>query len=113
MADLLFSKVADLERQGASFALCTVVRATGSVPRHAGSKMIVFPDGSIDGSIGGGEMESRVIATARQSLASGEPQMLSYTLSDPSQGDPGVCGGEVEVFVEPIGTRPTLEIGRA
>ena len=108
MADSFFSRLAELERKGTPIALCTVVRATGSVPRHAGSKMLVFADGSIEGSIGGGEMEGRVIAAARQTLADGEAKVLSFSLSDPSQGDPGVCGGEVEVFVDPIGTRPTL-----
>jgi xanthine dehydrogenase accessory factor len=110
MAQRLFSRLAELERQGTPVALCTVVRATGSVPRHAGSKMIVFADGSIEGSIGGGEMEGRVISAARQSLVSGETQLLSFNLSDPSLGDPGVCGGAVEVFVEPSGTRPTLVV---
>jgi len=108
MADRLFSRLGELEQRGTPVALCTVVRATGSVPRHAGSKMLVFADGSIEGSIGGGEMEGRVIAAARQTLAEGEAKVLSFSLSDPSQGDPGVCGGEVEVFVDPIGTRPTL-----
>jgi len=108
MADSFFSRLADLEQKGKPVALCTVVRATGSVPRHAGSKMLVFADGSIEGSIGGGEMEGRVIAAARQTLSDGEAQVLSFSLSDPSQGDPGVCGGEVEVFVDPIGTRPML-----
>jgi len=110
MPDRLFSHLADLERTGQPAALCTVVRASGSVPRHAGSKMLVFPDGRIEGSIGGGEMESRVIAAALEALAERQPRLLSYTLSEPSQGDPGVCGGEVEVFVDPIGSKPTLVV---
>jgi xanthine dehydrogenase accessory factor len=110
IAERLFSRLAELELKGTPVALCTVVRATGSVPRHAGSKMLVFTDGSIEGSIGGGEMEGRVIAAARQTLSDGEAKVLSFSLSDPSQGDPGVCGGEVEVFVEPMGSRPTLVV---
>jgi xanthine dehydrogenase accessory factor len=53
-------------------------------------------------------MESRVIAEARQALADGKPRMVEYTLADPSRGDPGVCGGQVEVFVEPLMPKETL-----
>jgi xanthine dehydrogenase accessory factor len=110
MSDSLFDRLAEAERKGQPVALCTVIRAQGSVPRHAGSKMLVFEDGSIAGSIGGGELEARVIAAARKALADGQARITPYTLSDPSQGDPGVCGGEVEVFVDPIGTRPTVVV---
>jgi xanthine dehydrogenase accessory factor len=108
MAQRLFSRLAELERQGTPVALCTVVRATGSVPRHAGSKMIVFADGSIE--VDRRRRNGRPRHLRAQSLASGETQLVSFNLSDPSLGDPGVCGGEVEVFVEPSGTRPTLVV---
>jgi xanthine dehydrogenase accessory factor len=110
MSDHVFTRLAEAERKGEPVALCTVIRAQGSVPRHAGSKMLVFADGSIQGSIGGGEMESRVIDEALQALRDGQSRITPYTLSDPSQGDPGVCGGEVEVFVDPIGTKPTVVV---
>ncbi|HLE23805.1 MAG TPA: XdhC family protein [Anaerolineales bacterium] len=110
MADRIFDRLAEAERKGEPVALCTVIRAQGSVPRHTGSKMLVFEDGSIEGSIGGGEMESRVIAAARQALADGQARITPYSLSDPSQGDPGVCGGEVEVFVDPIGNKPAVVV---
>ena len=108
--DSLFSRLADLERSGEPFALATVVRARGSVPRHPGSKMIVLRDGRLEGTIGGGEMEGRVVAEALQAMNDAQARLLRYELSDPSAGDPGVCGGEVEVFVEPMGSRPTLVI---
>ena len=110
MADRIFDRLAEAERKGEPVALCTVIRAQGSVPRHTGSKMLVFEDGSIEGSIGGGEMESRVIAAARLALADGQARITPYSLSDPSQGDPGVCGGEVEVFVDPIGNKPAVVV---
>lgn len=109
MADL-YSRLDALEKSGQPAALCTVVRTQGSVPRHAGSKMLVFPDGSIEGTIGGGEMESRVVAEAMEAMASGTPRIVPYSLSDPEEGDPGVCGGEVEVFVEPIGRKSTIVV---
>jgi xanthine dehydrogenase accessory factor len=110
MTDRLFDRLAEAERKGQPVALCTVIRAQGSVPRHAGSKMLVFADGSIEGTVGGGELESRVIDAALQALTDGRPRVTPYSLSDPSQGDPGVCGGEVEVFVDPIGTKPTVVV---
>lgn len=92
-------------------ALCTVIRTSGSVPRRAGSKMLVGAEGQIiAGTIGGGEMESRVIKLAQQCIRAGETRTGKYQLADPSSGDPGVCGGEVEVFVEPMMTTPTLVI---
>lgn len=106
----VYQHLADLERKGEPAALATVVRARGSVPRHPGSKMLIFRDGRIEGTIGGGEMESRVVDEALQSLLDGSTRLLHYQLSDPKEGDPGVCGGEVEVFVEPIGSRPTLVV---
>lgn len=98
----LYERVAQVIGDGEAVALVTVIRARGSVPRHEGSKMLVFPDGDIEGTIGGGEMESRVIEEAQAVIQSGKAQILEYAFSDPARGDPGVCGGEMEVFVEPI-----------
>lgn len=118
-SEISYATVAELERRGQSAALCTIVRARGSVPRHAGSKLLVHADGRLEGTIGGGEMESRVVAAARAALADGQPRLVHYQLADPRSGDPGVCGGEVEVFVEPVRPAPTLlvigagHVGRA
>ena len=98
----IYQAISDLEKNNVSASLCTVISSEGSTPRHVGSKMLVYPNGEIVGTVGGGELESRVIKSALESLQSGETQTLSYTMADPSRGDPGVCGGTVEVFVEPI-----------
>ena len=97
-----YGRIAALERKGAPAVLCTVVAAHGSTPRKAGSKMVVFADGGFEGTIGGGEMESRVIEVALDTLKTGRPQLLHYDFTDPKRGDPGVCGGQMEVYVEPI-----------
>jgi len=89
------------QEQGGAVALATVVKARGSVPRHAGAKMLVYADGRTSGTIGGGQMESRVIAEAEQSLLDGRPRLIPYALVKPERGDPGLCGGELEVYVEP------------
>ena len=98
----IYQALSDLEKNNASAALCTVVKSEGSTPRHVGSKMLVYPDGKFIGTVGGGELENRIIKAALESLTNGKSQTLSYTMADPSRGDPGVCGGTVEVFVEPI-----------
>jgi len=98
----IYQALSELEKNNQSASICTVTKSEGSTPRHVGSKMLVYPDGKFIGTVGGGELESRVIQAALESLKSGETQTLSYTMADPSRGDPGVCGGTVEVFVEPI-----------
>ncbi|MGD2252712.1 MAG: XdhC family protein [Anaerolineales bacterium] len=106
----LQQRLAELEREGRAVAVATVIRTRGSVPRRAGSKMLIYPKGGIEGTIGGGEMERLVIEAAVQSLEDGEHRVLHYAFRDPERGDPGVCGGEMEVFVEPIRPKPTLVV---
>lgn len=89
-------------------AVATVVKTHGSAPRAVGAKMLVYADGTIAGSVGGGEMERRVIETAQEAIRQGAPRYLDFNLSKPERGDPMVCGGEMEIFVEPLLTTPTL-----
>jgi xanthine dehydrogenase accessory factor len=98
----IYQALTELENNHESAALCTVVKSEGSTPRHVGSKMLVYPDGKFIGTIGGGDLEHRVLDEAWMSITDGQSRMLSYTMADPARGDPGVCGGTVEVFVEPI-----------
>ena len=104
---------------GVAVASATVVDTSRSVPRRAGAKMLVFRDGSISGTVGGGEMEARVVDEAVAALADGRCRLLSYRLVDPGRGDPGVCGGDVQIFVEPHMPEPTVivmgygHVGRA
>jgi xanthine dehydrogenase accessory factor len=107
---MIYRALAELEAKNEPGALCTIVRSQGSTPRHTGSKMLVYADGSFIGTIGGGEMENRVIEEARRSIEDGQTRFLSYTFADPQRGDPGVCGGQMEVFVEPILPKPALVV---
>jgi xanthine dehydrogenase accessory factor len=104
----ILQTVYELEKNNEAGALCTIIRTSGSTPRHEGSKMVVYPNGQIRGTVGGGEIENRVRLEALEALQDGKTRFLSYRMVDPSQGDPGVCGGTVEVYVEPILPRPTL-----
>ena len=106
----LFQALAELEQKHQSAALCTVVKTSGSTPRHSTSKMLVYPDGHILGTVGGGELENRVVKEALDSLQDGKPRNLAYNMADPARGDPGLCGGQVEVFVEPILPSPMLVV---
>ncbi|MFH2102670.1 MAG: XdhC family protein [Chloroflexota bacterium] len=108
--DSIYKALADLEKAHKPAALCTVVRTSGSTPRHETSKMLVHPDGKILGSVGGGELENQVIQAAIEALKDGQPRLLEYAMANPERGDVGVCGGQVEVFVEPILPSATLVV---
>jgi xanthine dehydrogenase accessory factor len=99
-----------LEKEGKAGIVCTIVESSGSTPRHVGSKMLVYPDGHFLGSVGGGEVESRVISEAMDALKVGKPRLLHYSMVDPKQGDPGICGGQLEIFLDPILPKPTLVV---
>lgn len=106
--DAISQAIVDVLQNNRPAALATIVKTRGATPRNLGAKMVVYPDGSIAGSIGGGEMERRVIAAAQEVLADNRPRYLDMTLSNEKRGDPLICGGEMEIFVEPLLTAPTL-----
>jgi xanthine dehydrogenase accessory factor len=91
-------------------AICTIIQSKGSTPRHVTSKMLVYPDGHIAGTVGGGEVENRVIREALLAMQDKAPRLLSYNMSNPERGDPGVCGGQLEIYVEPIVPKPVLVV---
>jgi len=106
----IYHALAELEEKNEAGVLCTIVRTRGSTPRHATSKMLVYPDGHIRGTVGGGGLEQHVIGEALEALRQGQARLLEYNMVDPSRGDVGVCGGTVEVFVEPILPKPMLVV---
>ena len=94
----LYRALAELAVRGESAVLATVIATRLSTPRHPGSKMIVHADGSVTGSVGGGRGEARVIEEALLVLQDGECRTLKLDL----KGGVGVCGGEMDVFLEPV-----------
>jgi xanthine dehydrogenase accessory factor len=106
----IYQVLAKLEKNNESAALCTVVKSEGSTPRHVGSKMLVYPDGKFIGTVGGGDLEHRVLDEAWLAIAEGKASLLKYSMVDPARGDVGVCGGQVEVFVEPILPAPLVVV---
>ncbi len=95
---------------GESVALATIVRSHGSTPRAIGAKMLVFPDGRIVGSIGGGAMENQVINDAKEAIKSGLPKMVHFRLKEVDSGDLGICGGENDIFIDVIAGKKQLMI---
>lgn len=95
----IFLKIEELKNAGIPSALCTVIDTQGSTPRKAGAKMIVFADGKVQDTIGGGSIEKEVIDQAIRLITEGKPGRFSFNLKD----DLGMhCGGKMEVFIEPI-----------
>ena len=109
MEDVFRELTAAGERDEA-VALVTIVRAHGSTPQRVGAKMLVFADGRTVGTIGGGCYENDAFWKAREALASGKAQLLHYELSDDLAEESGlICGGQMDVFVEPIEPAPRLD----
>jgi xanthine dehydrogenase accessory factor len=112
MSDVL-EELLDAKRAGRPCALATVAATKGSVPRHPGAKMIVYEDGSISGTVGGGKFESLVIAEALACLAKKEPLLKTWPLREDQPDSFGaICGGEVTVLIElQIPTHRLLIVG--
>jgi xanthine dehydrogenase accessory factor len=106
MMRLLLEAALEAIRRGERVAFATVVREQGSTPRAAGTKMLVFRDGTTRGTIGGGEMEQRVIEEARAALESGQPRLVPYAFGGRGEGE--AWAGQNEVFIEVAG--PSAEL---
>ena len=106
----LLAELIDAVGGGRPVVLATIVGTEGSVPRHAGAKMVVHADGTTTGTIGGGEVESLVHDEALAVLKDRRPRLRRYTLNDPELGDPGICGGTMTVYLEPYMTPRTVYV---
>src|ERR1700676_4172744 len=98
-----YEQIVELRRQGRRGAVATIVNVRGSIPSFKTAKMLVRDDGSIVGTIGGGCVEADVWQAAREVMESEKPRTLSFDLNQDPKYDTGlVCGGTLEVFVEPV-----------
>ena len=100
MDDLpIYEEIIRLKKERLPAVLATVVETRGSAPRKAGAKMLVRRDGSITGTVGGGQTEAETIAAALEVLRRGRPRTLSFALTEQHGA---VCGGEVMIYLEPL-----------
>ncbi len=107
----VFAAVAAALERGEPAALVTVVSTTGSTPQRVGAQMLVFGDGRQVGTIGGGCYENDAFWKARESMTSRRPAMVHYELSDDFAQETGlICGGQMDVYIEPIEPSPELYI---
>jgi len=109
--DDIYQEIVRVKAEGEEAALVTVVGASGSTPREEGAKMLVRLDSSILGTIGGGSLEAQIIMEAVKVIKQGKPKRIRWSLTASEAEEEGmVCGGDLEVFIEPILTSPTLYI---
>jgi len=105
----LFEEIVRMRRAGMRGALATIVHTSGSIPSYESSRMLVREDGSIAGTIGGGCVEADVWAAAKEVMEKETPRKLVFHLNNEATYDSGlICGGTVEIFVEPILPQPVV-----
>src|SRR5450432_532247 len=99
----IYEEIVELRRQGRRGAVATITTARGSIPSFQTAKMLVRDDGSIAGTIGGGCVEAEVWQAAREVMEEAKPRTLTFNLNSNPKYDNGlVCGGTLEVFIEPV-----------
>jgi len=105
----LFEEIVRMRRAGQRGALATIVHTNGSIPSFESSRMLVREDGSSEGTIGGGCVEADVWAAAKEVMQKEAPRKLVFHLNNEATYDNGlICGGTVEIFVEPILPQPVV-----
>jgi xanthine dehydrogenase accessory factor len=107
----VFAALAEALARGEEVALVTIVASTGSTPQRVGAKMLVFPDGRTVGTIGGGCYENDAFWKAREAITARRPLNVKYELNDDFAQETGlVCGGQMEVFIEPVEASPDVYV---
>ncbi len=105
----IYEEIVNLQRAGRRGAVATIVNARGSIPSFKSAKMLIRDDGSITGTIGGGCVEAEVWQAAREVIASEKPRSMTFDLNEDPKYDTGlVCGGTLEIFIEPVLPTPLL-----
>jgi len=99
----IYEQIVELRRQGRRGAVATITNVRGSIPSFQTAKMLVRDDGSIAGTIGGGCVEAEVWQAAREVMEEEKPRTLTFNLNNNPKYDTGlVCGGTLDVFIEPV-----------
>ncbi len=105
----IYTEIAKLRKEGRKAALATIIQVQGSIPSYESSKILVRDDGSIVGTVGGGCVEAEVWAVAQDVMREEKPRRLHFNLNSDPEFDNGlICGGSLDIFVEPILAAPTV-----
>jgi len=107
----VFAALSEALQRGDEVALVTIVASVGSTPQRVGAKMLVYADGRTVGTIGGGCYENEAFWKAREAIKNRKPITLKFELNDDFAQETGlVCGGQMDVFVEPLEPSPALYV---
>jgi xanthine dehydrogenase accessory factor len=107
----LYEEILRLRRLGQKCAVATIVQVNGSIPSYESAKLLVREDGSMAGTIGGGCVEAEVWTVAREVIETEKPRHLHFSLGQDAAYDAGlICGGQLDVFVEPVLPQPAAII---
>jgi len=98
----IFETIVELKKSGELIALAVIIRAEGSTPRKVGAKMIILKDGRAVGTLGGGDLEKGVIDEAIEAIKQGHPRIASFTLDMEKGKLDMMCGGQLDVYIEPF-----------
>ena len=99
----IYEEIVRLRAEGRRGAVATIVNVRGSSPSFRSAKMLVRDDGTIVGTIGGGCVEAEVWQAAREVMEREQPRTLTFDLNQDPRYDTGlVCGGTLEIFIEPV-----------
>lgn len=105
----IFAEIAKLRKEGRKAALATIIQVQGSIPSYESSKILIRDDGSIVGTVGGGCVEAEVWSVAQDVMREEKPRRLHFNLNNQPEYDNGlICGGSLDIFIEPILATPTL-----
>jgi len=105
----IFAEIAKLRKEGRKAALATIIQVQGSIPSYESSKILIRDDGSIAGTVGGGCVEAEVWSVAQEVMREEKPRRLHFNLNAEPEYDNGLlCGGSLDIFIEPILATPTL-----
>jgi len=99
----IYEQIVKLRNEGRRGAVATIVNVRGSIPSFETAKMLIRDDGSIVGTVGGGCVEAEVWQAAREVMESEKPRTVTFNLNQNPKYDTGlVCGGTVDIFIEPV-----------
>src|SRR5712671_1248539 len=103
----IYDEIVRLRKVGQKCAVATIVQVNGSIPSYESAKLLVREDGSMLGTVGGGCVEAEVWTAAREVIETGKPRHLNFSLGQDAAYDNGlICGGQLNVFVEPVIPQP-------